>query len=248
MEYPGATDSFAFDFEAYQARTITEMHDFLTPLKVQHETVIVSGTAPHEIENTAEKFGVSLVVMGTRGLKGVAHRILGSSTEHVIHHLSVPIFTVSPHCVAPSKDEGKRHVLLPTSSLERPPRGYILLRQIVEELGDKVTLMHVVDFKDPMFGVSYSVHPFNVTAYETTEKEKQLLQAGSLMVADESKLKAMVRFGDASEEILLETSRHEYDLVLMGVRKEGLLGRLFDSTAYRVICKSPVPVITLKAD
>ena len=248
MEYPGATDSFAFDFEAYQSRTITEMHDFLTPLKVQHESVITAGTAPHEIENVAEKQGVSLIVMGTRGLKGAAHRILGSTTEHVIHHAKVPVFTVNAHCPPPTVGVEKRRVLLPTSTLERPPHGYILLRQIVEELGDNVSLMHVVDFKDPMFGVNYSVHPFNVTAYEATEKEKQLLQAGMLMLPDETRLTAVVRFGDAAEEILRETSIAEYDLVLMGVKKEGLLGKLFDSTAYRVICKSHIPVITLKTE
>lgn len=248
MEYPGATDSFAFDFEAYQARTITEMHDFLTPLKVQHESVVIAGTAPHEIENVAESQGVSLIVMGTRGLKGAAHRILGSTTEHVIHHAQVPVFTVNPHCEVPAAGTEKRRVLLPTSSLERPPHGYILLRQVVEELGDSVTLMHAVDFKDPMFGVNYSVHPFNVTAYETTEKENQLLQAGMLMLPDESRLNAIIRFGDAAEEILQESSRTDYDLVLMGVKKEGILGKLFDSTAYRVICKSHIPVITLKTE
>lgn len=248
MEYPGAIDSFAFDFEAYQKRTIEDLHDFLIPLKVQHETMVLTGSAPHEIVNAAEQIGASLIVMGTRGLKGAAHHLVGSCTEHVVHHARVPVFTVSPLCEAPDAGLEHRRVLLPTSSLEKPPRGYIVLRQIVEEFAESVTLMHVVDFKDPMFGVNYSVHPFNVTAYETIEKEKQLAQAGMLMQTGELKPDAVIRFGDAAEEILRETHSAEHDMVLMGVRKEGLFGRFFDSTAYRVICNCPVPVMTLKTE
>lgn len=248
MEYPGATDSFAFDFEAFHSRTIADMHDFLTPLKIEHESFVIGGNPHLEIVNVAEKQNATLIVMGTRGLKGAAHHILGSTTEYVIHHAKCPVFTMSPHCVIPSEAPSKRKVLLPASSLEQPPHGYILLKQIVEQLQDSVTMMHVVDFKDPMFGVNYSVHPFNVTAYETTEKEKQLQQLATRILPLDVQLDAVVRYGDASEEILREISLREHDLILMGVRREGLMGRLFDSTAYKILCKSPVPVITLKTE
>jgi nucleotide-binding universal stress UspA family protein len=248
MEYPGATDSFAFDFDAYQSRTIADMHEFLTPLKEMHESEVVSGSAPQEIVSAVEKYKATLIVMGTRGLRGATHKILGSTTEHVVHHAPVPVFTVGPQCVVPPAGMEKRRALMPVSSLEEPPHGYLVLRKIIRELGDAVTMMHVVSFDDPLFGINYAVHPFNVTAYEAGEKEKQLVKIGEMMLGNEGSTDASVHFGDATEEILRESALSKYDLILMGAKKERLLSKLFDSTVYRVISKSPIPVMSLKTE
>src|SRR5262245_24455274 len=154
MEYPGATDTFAFDFEAYQARTQAEMNDFVAPLRVPYETLVVSGSAAHEIVTQAEKTNATLIIMATRGLRGAAHVLLGSTAEHVIHHAPIPVLTLSPYCTSMPVRDVKNRILLPTSSTEKAPAGYLVFRSIIEELQHSVTMMHVIDFKDPMFGVN----------------------------------------------------------------------------------------------
>jgi nucleotide-binding universal stress UspA family protein len=209
---------------------------------------VISGSAPQEIVSAVDKYQASLIVMGTRGLRGAAHKILGSAAEHVVHHATVPVFTVGPQCVVPPAGLEKKRVLMPVSTLEEPPHGYLVLRRVVQELGDAVTMMHVVSFNDPLFGVNYAVHPFNVTAYEAGEKEKQLIKVGEMMLGEDTRIEAAVHFGNAAEEILREASLMKCDLVMMGAKKERLLSKLFDSTVYRVISRSPIPVLSLKTE
>ncbi|WP_101294546.1 universal stress protein [Halegenticoccus soli] len=50
---------------------------------------------PHEeILSYADESGVDLIVMGTHGRSGEAHRILGSVAEEVVRNARVPVLTV----------------------------------------------------------------------------------------------------------------------------------------------------------
>jgi nucleotide-binding universal stress UspA family protein len=61
---------------------------------VQVETEVVRGMSVHRaIVDYAEKTGVDLVVMGTRGRHGVEH-LLGSTTQRVLTTAKVPVLVV----------------------------------------------------------------------------------------------------------------------------------------------------------
>jgi nucleotide-binding universal stress UspA family protein len=47
-----------------------------------------------EISELAEKLGVDLIVMGTRGLTGVKHVVLGSVAERTVRMAPCPVLTV----------------------------------------------------------------------------------------------------------------------------------------------------------
>jgi nucleotide-binding universal stress UspA family protein len=55
----------------------------------------VTPTAPVEaIERTAEEIGADLVVMGSRGLTGLKHVLLGSVAERTLRTAPCPVLTV----------------------------------------------------------------------------------------------------------------------------------------------------------
>lgn len=247
MEYPVTTDSFAFDLEAYQERTTADLAEFLTPLDVPYETVIVGGNPEHEILKVAESRNATLIVMGTRGLRGATHRILGSTTESVIHHARIPVFSMCPDCI-PAAGFENRNALIPAESPETAPVGIETFNQILNEMQDAVTMFHVVSLNDPIFGLNFYVHPFNVTAYDAGEKERALTETATRCLPAGIKINSMVHFGNAAEEIVREACTGRYDFVLMAVRKEKLLHRFLGSTGYKVISESRIPVITVKTE
>jgi nucleotide-binding universal stress UspA family protein len=58
----------------------------------------VSPMFPSEaIASTAERIGADLVVMGTRGLSGVKHVLLGSVAERTVRIAPCPVLTVKAH-------------------------------------------------------------------------------------------------------------------------------------------------------
>jgi nucleotide-binding universal stress UspA family protein len=61
---------------------------------LQVETVVKEGYAATVIEAEARQRGVDLVVIGTRGLSGLKHLLLGSVAERVVQHAPCPVLTV----------------------------------------------------------------------------------------------------------------------------------------------------------
>ncbi len=56
--------------------------------------VEIGGDIAEEILEHATRDGADVIVMGTHGRTGLAHLFLGSMTEKVLRHASVPVLTV----------------------------------------------------------------------------------------------------------------------------------------------------------
>ena len=55
---------------------------------------ILSGTPSHGIVKFGQGNGISLIVMGTRGLSSAKESFLGSVSNHVVHKSKVPVLLV----------------------------------------------------------------------------------------------------------------------------------------------------------
>jgi nucleotide-binding universal stress UspA family protein len=58
------------------------------------EAELIEGSPPAEIVGFADRSGAELIVMGTHGRGGLAHAVLGSVTERVIHRAPCPVLVV----------------------------------------------------------------------------------------------------------------------------------------------------------
>jgi nucleotide-binding universal stress UspA family protein len=58
------------------------------------EVVATEGDVHEEIMRVADEKKAQLVVIGTRGLSGVDHFLMGSTTEKVVRHSKIPVLTV----------------------------------------------------------------------------------------------------------------------------------------------------------
>jgi nucleotide-binding universal stress UspA family protein len=55
---------------------------------------LVAGLAANQIAKYAADHGMTLIVMGTHGRRGVSHLLLGSVAEHVVRTAPCPVLTI----------------------------------------------------------------------------------------------------------------------------------------------------------
>lgn len=245
MEPYPATVDIGIDYDKYHSAVVRDMENFLAPLQVPHQRLQSSGIPSHKIVSFATTLETSLIVMSTRGLRGAAHKFIGSTTESVIRNSMVPVMTLSPDCCAPGTVESNR-ILVPISKLTWPIPGYIRRRRIIRDLEAPLTMMHVVDMKDTMFGPSFDANPTLVTTYELTERKEDLKRLAVQIEREHESTEAVLQFGDASSEILKEVETEKYSYILMGAKRQKLFSRLQNTTAYNIISQSHVPVLTIR--
>jgi nucleotide-binding universal stress UspA family protein len=76
------------------ARRVDQEVKKLSGAGVQVSGVITEGVPTQAIVEAAERIGADLIVMGTRGLTGLKHVVLGSVAERTIRHAPCPVLTV----------------------------------------------------------------------------------------------------------------------------------------------------------
>ncbi|MGC8570454.1 universal stress protein [Caldivirga sp.] len=65
-----------------------------TEAGINAEVILARGNAADKILENADKLNVDLIIVGSRGLKGLARFLLGSVSEKVVRHSSKPVLVV----------------------------------------------------------------------------------------------------------------------------------------------------------
>jgi nucleotide-binding universal stress UspA family protein len=87
-------ESFEREVRDSARRLLSEWGQKVSAGKIRAQEHI-SASAPSEgIRELAEKLGVDLIVMGTRGLSGFKHVLLGSVAERTVRIAPCPVLTV----------------------------------------------------------------------------------------------------------------------------------------------------------
>jgi nucleotide-binding universal stress UspA family protein len=233
------------DYTHVVSTTQSALKEYLAPITMPYETVLATQGAALEIADCAKKTGATLIVMGTHGLKGISHKLLGSTTEEIVRHSKIPIITISPYCSVPPNNL-KKKILLPVEHVDLISPSYEMFDQIVQQTGSSLSLMHVVGFKEPAFVTKSEMIPFNTFALEAEQTNLALMELGRAMSGRDESVETIVEFGDIAKGVLDQADTGRYDYVLMGAKPEKFLARFFDSVVYSVLCESPIPVITAK--
>lgn len=235
------------DFPQIQSTAVAAMREFLEPLKVEYETMLSSGHPAHKIVSLAEAVDADLIVMGTRGLRGMSHAFLGSTTERVVRTSGLPVLTVTPECTLPSNLKTEDRILVPIATLQHVPHGYLKLRRILKQLRGATTLLHVIRGGDiPAPAEIRGSSNVGVVSLEYREMKQSLLKIGARITNYAQEVDGVVRFGQVGEEILKELKSGLYSFLVMPVRKRGILPTFIESTGYQILSLSPVPVFTIK--
>lgn len=216
------------------------------------ETMATAGEPVHEILGCAASLPADLLVLGTHGLSGFQHLVLGSVTEKVLRKAACPVLTVPPQAHASTSQFTR--LLCAVDFSECSQNAVTFAASLAEQSGATLSLMHVVEWPwhEPtaheMPGVSAAQTQAIVEYRRYLESgAKDRLEAVGAAALPTGRVTTTVTFGTPYVE-LLDAARHQgADLIVLGVRGRGVLDLgFFGSTANHVVRSAECPVLTIR--
>lgn len=181
--------------------------------------------------------GSELVVVGARGLGGFRGLMLGSVSQHVLHHATVPVAVVRS---APERPGQRERIVAPVDGSETAKRA---LRWALDEARVRQAEVVVVHAWHPVY---LALAP--TTASDLYEEESRLVLDKALDGVDLSGLPVPVErvsVGGSPGSVILEEAEGG-DLVVMGSRgRGGFKGLLLGSVASHVSRHAACPVVVI---
>jgi nucleotide-binding universal stress UspA family protein len=209
---------------------------------VQIECAVQDGSVTDLVLGLAEAKAVSLIVMGTHGLRGLDHLTLGSVTEAVLRKARCPVLAVrkpAQNFVAQTgvADLVELHRIVCCTDFSEPSEQALdRAVSIAAEYCAELTLLHVLE------DISSASDIENQTAKALERLEEQIFPWAHKNVVT----KPVVRIGKAYQQIIQLALESQTDLVIMGVRGRHALDlAVFGSTTYRVVQLGPCPVLVV---
>ena len=229
-----------------------EMRRFVEPALgsgVEVTTEIREGQPWREILAAAQELPADLVALGTHGRSGFERFLLGSVTEKLLAILPCPTLTVSHEERRISETPGLVKRILVASDFSPAAAGAVAFAlSLAEKARSEVTLLHVIDaLPDASEHVHYAVPEVAPLRRALEEQAAPRLQAASPdSLANGLAIRKRLATGRAPEMILKVAAEIRADLIVLGTRGHGVLGRfLFGSTSDRVVREATCPVVTV---
>jgi len=221
------------EIEAALARVEDNLDD------IPHEVLFDRGDVCSKLLATAKERHMDLIVVGTRGLRGMKKLLRGSTAEQIIVLASCPVLSTGPR--VDRKADFKRILcaieLSPASEHAIP---YAL--SLAETYNASLIFLHVNDW-------SSNERPVDArpSTYSFVHEQLQKSGHGPTM---EARSHVKVDFGPRTELILEAAIDSEADLIVMGLHSAtGIRARISAHIpglmTYDVIAQAPCPVLTV---
>lgn len=200
--------------------------------------LLASGDLSEVIPEMIHEHNIDMVIVGTRGRRGVSRLVLGSNAERIYRSASCPVLTIGPHV---HKAEWRLHRILCPIDLEGDPLpalNYAL--SLAEDNAAELIVMTAV------LVVPWQ-HREQVDR-ENCERMRKLIPTFG-KPEGMSQPQFLVRWEPPAEAILTCATVREVDLVVMGVRQarvRGLSSHLPWPVASEVVSRAACPVLTVR--
>jgi nucleotide-binding universal stress UspA family protein len=221
---------------------------------VQVDAVIDVGQPDSCILDRARTWPADLIVMGTHGVGGFEHLLLGSVAEKVLRLAVCAVLTVPPHATRTSILPFKR-VLCAVDFSEWSLRALEFGRSLALESRAAMTAMTVIEWPwpEPPPPAFAELPPEQAAAlreyrrYVETGATRRLATLADESASTGVALDVRVDHGKSYVEILRCAADIGADLIVMGVhgRKQIDL-EVFGSTTNQVVRQATCPVLTLR--
>jgi nucleotide-binding universal stress UspA family protein len=204
--------------------------------EIDAKTVVGAGAIGDALPNVVVDNKIDLIVMGTHGRTGIRRLLLGSAVEAVCRVATCPVLTVGPG-LAPRTATTLSRILFATDLSDDSERILPYLRQMAEEYGSEITVLHVMPEElvtNPE--AAKLAEPIRNTLIQKFEPELACL-----------KVEFLIGFGETVETVLRTARAKNADLIAMGIHNPFLPGvQLKSSTAYRIMAGAHCPVLTFR--
>jgi len=205
---------------------------------------VVYGESPADaIAGYAVASKADLIVMGTHGVGGFRHMILGSVTETVLRQVDCPVLTVPPRAQSTARLPFTR-LLCAVDFSASSMAALRLAVQFAEESRARLEVFHAVD--EPGEHALFVARPYDIH-HHREQYERHVLEHLERVLAPISggRVEARLRTaqGPAEREIL-RAAEDGVDVIVMGVGRTTDVA--FGSTVNAVVRHARCPVLTVR--
>lgn len=210
------------------------------------------GPVTDVLEDYARRHEVDLIVISTHGRSGIARMSLGSVTDSLIRHTSIPVLVVKPPTsyLNPQAGEAFTHVVVPLD-------GSTLAEQILPPIaslasleGADITLLHVI--KTSPLGPTETTSPEVLWWERDVRAAQNYLQGISRQLRSRAGLRVktdIVVSQNVSHAISDFAARERVDLIAIATHGRGGLARMLrGSVADGVLHQANRSMLVLKPD
>ena len=240
------------DVREAATRRLDKASQQLARAGVRSETHILHAAPAEGIAEAARSVGADLILMGTRGLSGLKHVLLGSVAERTVRSAPCPVLTVR------SRDEGSRgghavgrmrSILAPLDFSPHSEAALDLAIELAREHRGEILLLHAYDLPAAVttaYGVAIPQSLWDgVQQAAQQQLDRFLARVKAAGVAGSAQLAT----GPAADAIAAAAAAHKSDLIVMATRGlSGFKHVLLGSVAERTLRTAPCPVLTLRSD
>ncbi len=193
----------------------------LQPLNVKISTALLDGYSDKAIIDAAEDMNADLIVMGSRGIKGIQSLLIGSTARYVTINSAKHVLIVKPRQM---KTEASLKVLYATDGSEYSTETGKLLSSMPFPDDTEVTVLSVIsssyiDLPD-RYRMAVDDRIKEVVAgireKEYSVADRIIEQAVSIINKRFKKIKTMIKLGDPSVEILNAAEELNADIIAAG--------------------------------
>lgn len=217
-------------------RHIDTIYDELGITRDWHGTKFIvrhdPSVADSILETTRDQF-IDLVIMGTRGARGMKKFFFGSNTSAVIENSECPVLAI-PHRHAFKKIQT---IAYASADLKIEKKELRKILPIAQSFGATIEIFHVVNKLPP-----------NRKA-ENVDTEAKVTDLIHLLKYPKIKMHVDTERvdGDALEGIEAFTKRKKPDMLVMLTHKRGFWGKLFDkSKTTELVLRLKTPLLAIK--
>lgn len=212
------------------------------PLKnIPHAATVERGQVWEVLAALIQQHDIDLLVLGTRGRRGLKKLVLGSVAEQIFRQAACPVLTVGPHVAGDGMAEVKfARILFATDfssgSLQALPYAVLLARTNSSHL----ILLHAL-------AASTEVS-WEAVIDGFAGKRQQV--ANLVPAMQDVQPEVMVECGPAAETILKVATSRKADLIVMGAHRasiHSLAPHLPWATASAVVAQACCPVLTVRS-
>ena len=136
-------------FRRFGGESLDRLKKDLDSEQIRVETVLCEGTNPAtEILQAAQDSLINLLVIGTRGHKGLARLVLGSTAEELIHQTRCPVLAIGPAVPSPKLPVSFQRIVYATDFSPEAAKACVFALSFAQDFGAHLYLCHVLPGPD----------------------------------------------------------------------------------------------------
>jgi nucleotide-binding universal stress UspA family protein len=229
-------------------KALEELQETASSWGIEVHAELADGPVVETILEVAGREAADLIVLGTRGITGFEHLLLGSTAESVVRRADFPVLTIHPADEAPLRDV--KTVLVPTDFSRDAEHACARLGALLAGRSEslRIVLLHVYSIPAELMPPLGSFPVTAVLAADAGDLAHEALgPVAEKLRARGFTVEIMGREGEAATVVIQVAESIGADLIAMGARGHSRAREIFlGSTAHRVVQHGPCPVLTVR--